>query len=332
MANLNIFGTEFANVSGFKLPDTNGNLVTYTEGGGGSAVLGTKTVTANGTYNASSDSYDGYSQVTVNVPPTVPNLQSKTATPSESSQTITADTGYDGLSGVEVGAISSTYVGSGIDRNDSTDLTVSGATVTVPSGYYENQASKSVASGTEGTPTATKGTVSNHQVSVTPSVTNTGGYIQGGTKTGTAVTVSASELVSGSETKTANGTYDVTNLEELVVNVPSKNIQVDNTNHRISGTTYTDTGASITVAVAGKYDIYWSAFRSSTSSGTNGTQWYKNDTAQGSAFTSWENSYAQTPKVSGVTLAKNDVIKVYARASSNSRYVCVSNLTIVQTE
>lgn len=111
----------------------------------------------------------------------------------------------------------------------------------------------------------------------------------------------------------------------------SKNVQVDNTNHRISGTTYTDTGASITVSTAGTYDIYWSAFRSSTSSGTNGTQWYKNDVAQGNAYTSWQNSYCQTIKVSGVVLAKNDVIKIYARASSNSRYVCVGNLTIVQT-
>lgn len=36
--------------------------------GGGGSSLGTKSITANGTYNASSDSLDGYSQVTVNVP------------------------------------------------------------------------------------------------------------------------------------------------------------------------------------------------------------------------------------------------------------------------
>jgi len=141
--------------------------------------------------------------------------------------------------------------------------------------------------------------------------------------------------VEGSENITSNNTYDVTNLAQVVVAVPgggsSMNVQIDNTNHRISGTTYVDSGASITVSVAGTYDIYWSAFRSSTSSGTNGTQCYKNDNTQGSAFTSWSNSYAQTPKLTGVTLAKNDVIKVYARASSSSRYVCVGNLTIIQT-
>lgn len=81
-------------------------------------------------------------------------------------------------------------------------------------------ASVSVPAGTAGTPSAAKGAVSNHSVSVTPSVTNQTGWITGSTKTGTAVTVSASELVSGSETKTANGTYNVTNLASLVVAVP----------------------------------------------------------------------------------------------------------------
>ena len=39
----------------------------YEGGGGGGATLITKTITENGTYNASSDNADGYSQVTVNV-------------------------------------------------------------------------------------------------------------------------------------------------------------------------------------------------------------------------------------------------------------------------
>lgn len=104
-----------------------------------------------------------------------------------------------------------TDVMEGITPRDSTDLSASGATVTVPAGLYAAQATKSVASGTAGTPTATKGTVSNHSVNVTPSVTNTTGYITGSTKTGTAVSVSASELVSGTLNVTSSGTKDVTN-------------------------------------------------------------------------------------------------------------------------
>ena len=42
-------------------------IVNVSGGGGGGSTLITKTITENGTYNASSDSADGYSQVTVNV-------------------------------------------------------------------------------------------------------------------------------------------------------------------------------------------------------------------------------------------------------------------------
>ena len=124
------------------------------------------------------------------------------------------------LSGVTAHDNSGTAITGTIASKSSSDLTASGATVTVPAGYYSSQASKSVASGTAGTPTATKGTVSNHAISVTPSVTNTAGYISGGTKTGTAVSVSASELVSGNKSITANGTgIDVANYSTVSVSV-----------------------------------------------------------------------------------------------------------------
>lgn len=81
---------------------------------------------------------------------------------------------------------------------------------------------RAMPTGTRGTPTATKGTVSNHSVSVTPSVTNTTGYITGGTINGTAVSVSASELVSGNKAITSNGNnIDVANYSTVSVNVPN---------------------------------------------------------------------------------------------------------------
>lgn len=185
------------------------------------------TITQNGVYNPTNFDHKPFWNVTVNVPSSAPNLQAKTnINPTESSQTITADSNYDGLSSVQINAISNTYVGSGITRRSSTDLIVSGATVTAPAGYY-SRASKSVASGTEGTPTATKGTVSNHQVTVTPSVTNTTGYITGGTKTGTAVTVTASELASGNKEITQNGTnIDVVGYSTVSVAVPSSSTAI----------------------------------------------------------------------------------------------------------
>jgi hypothetical protein len=197
------------------------------------------TVTANGTYTASS--YEVWNEVAVNVPSFAPSLQSKTATPTESAQTITPDSGYDGLSQVDINAISSTYVGSGVTRRTSSDLRARAGTVTVPAGYYSEQVSCNVANGVEGTPTASKGTVSNHTIAITPSVVNAKGYIVGGTKTGTAVTVSASELVSGTYMINASGIKDVTNYASASVATGSSTMPSSLSGSSASLTTGTNT-------------------------------------------------------------------------------------------
>ena len=217
-----------------------------------------------------------------------------------------------------------------VNTRSSSDLSASGATVTVPAGYYASQASKAVSNGTAGTPTATKGTVSNHSISVTPSVTNTSGYITGSTKTGTAVTVSASELVSGSQTITSNQTVDVTNLAEVVVNVSGggggKNVQyvMDSASVRTNG--YSSTGISLTVAKTGTYKVSWVGWRSS-SQGTMGTNLYKNGSA-GTNQQTFTNTYGQCITLNNQSYTAGDVLTLYATAGSTSRYMWVANLII----
>ena len=139
---------------------------------------------------------------------------------------------------------------------DSSDLTVSGATVNVPAGLYSSAASKSVASGTAGTPTASKSAVSNHSVTVTPSVTNTEGYITGGTKTGTGVTVSASELVSGNKAITpseaAQSGIDVTNFKTASVGAISSTYVGSGVTRKAAATVAPSTSEQ-TVCASGVY-------------------------------------------------------------------------------
>lgn len=63
----------------------------------------------------------------------------------------------------------------------SSDLTASGATVTVPAGYYASQATKSVATATQATPSIS---VSSSGL-ITASATQSAGYVSSGTKSAT---------------------------------------------------------------------------------------------------------------------------------------------------
>lgn len=141
-----------------------------------------------------------------------PTIDSLSVTPTESEQTFNSSS-VDGYKPVTVSAISSTYVGSGITRRSSTDLTASGPTVTVPAGYYESQASKAVSSGSATGPSSLSGssatittgtntlTLTKTNVTTTPTVS--AGYVSSATASSATVALTASVTVN--PTLTASG-------------------------------------------------------------------------------------------------------------------------------
>lgn len=89
-------------------------------------------------------------------------------------------TASDILSG-KTATVDGVTITGNIPSRTSSNLTVSGATVTVPAGHYAAAASKSVATATQATPTITVGT----DGLITASATQTAGYVAAGTKSAT---------------------------------------------------------------------------------------------------------------------------------------------------
>lgn len=111
----------------------------------------------------------------------------------------TLDNGNKMLDGITAYSDGVKYTGT-IESKSSTDLTVSGATVTAPAGYYGSAASKAVASGIATAPASISGTSASvstgtntltlsKTVSVTPSVTE--GYVSSGTAGNSDVSLTA---------------------------------------------------------------------------------------------------------------------------------------------
>ena len=115
------------------------------------------------------------------------------------------------------------YTGT-IAAKSGSDITASGATVTVPAGYYSSQQTKSVTSGSATAPATISGTSASvstgtntltlsKTISVTPTVT--AGYVASGTAGNSAVSLTASVTTKGAATITpstsnqtiSSGTY-----------------------------------------------------------------------------------------------------------------------------
>lgn len=335
--NITLLGASYADVPAVELPKTGGGTATFTDvtdttAAAADVASGKYFYTAAGVRTEGTASGGGGAGVVV-----TDTTDSHGGTIREitavvlSSDTVTANVM---LSGYTAHNASGTAITGNIATKTSSDLSASGDTVTVPAGYYASNATKAVSSGMAGTPSASKGAVSNHSIAVTPSVTNTSGYITGSTITGTAVSVSASELVSGNLPITSNGTgIDVTNYATVSVNVSgtSKNTQVVQGTTRTTSSTMTAIGAEMTVSKTGTYDVYWSAFRSSTSSSyTYATQLFIDNAAYGSENATWSN-HVQNNHLTNVSLTLNQKIRVRGRESRNSSYyIYAPTLVIVE--
>ena len=135
----------------------------------------------------------------------------------------TLDDGSQMLAGVTAYADGTKVTGT-IESKDVGDLTVSGATVTVPAGNYAEQATKSVASGSATAPASISGssatlTTGSNTITLTKSVSVTpvvsAGYVSAGTAgnasvslTASVTTKAAATITPGTSAKTiASGTY-----------------------------------------------------------------------------------------------------------------------------
>ena len=135
-----------------------------------------------------------------------------------------------------------------IATKTSSDLTASGATVSVPAGYYASDASKSVSTATQATPSISV----NDSGLITASATQSAGYVSSGTKSATSqLTTQASKTVTPttqSQTAVASGVY--TTGAVTVGAIPSSYIQPSGTlNITTNGTHDVKNYASATVSV-----------------------------------------------------------------------------------
>lgn len=141
----------------------------------------------------------------------------------------------------------------------------------------------------------------------------------------TADTVTADSLLKGYTAHDKAG--NLVNGNATAGGGDTKNVQACSEYASIRTTSYSTTGIKLTVGKTGTYKVSWMGWRSSNG-GTNGSQLYINNSAYGSAQTTFTNTYGQAVSLTGVNLTQGQEIEVRARARSTSYYMAVGNLII----
>lgn len=198
----------------------NGKKVTGTMANRGAVSQSLNTGTTSYTVPAGYHNGSGKVSITTEEKTVTPSSSVQTITPSSgkvlSKVTVNASTGIDTsdataaagdiLSGKTAYVKGSKVTGT-IATKTSSNLTASGAKVSVPAGYYASAASKSVATATQATPSISVSTAG----LITASATQNAGYVSSGTKSGTKqLTTQAAKTVTpttSEQTAVASGVY-----------------------------------------------------------------------------------------------------------------------------
>ena len=243
----------------------------------------TGTMTNNGAKTASLNAGGSYT-----IPAGYHNGSGKVTANALSGQTSGTAAAADILSGKTAWVGGSQITGT-IATKTASNLSASGATVTVPAGYYASQATKSVSTATQATPSIS---VSSAGL-ITASSTQSAGYVSAGTKSATKqLTVQAAKTVTptkSSQTAAASGVYttgavtvaaipdeyqDVSGVTAGASDVLSGKVIVDADGEEITGTIATKTASNMTVSgatVTAPAGYYASAASKSVATATQAT-------------------------------------------------------------
>ena len=144
--------------------------------------------------------------------------------------------------------------------------------------------------------------------------------------------LTAANIKNGTTVTISNGSSNLWSVTGTYSGGSSKNAQVVQSTTRTSASTLTAIGSELTVSTTGTYDIYYSCFRTNTSSSyTWATRLYINGTAYGTAENATWTNNQQNTHLSNISLTAGDKLRVYGRNTrGTSYYICAPMLAIVE--